>query len=123
MNLVKLLPCPFCNGDAEFQRLGDRRQSCIVACTNCGARHESPDQDEFNGSSWNRRFGPKAEGPPETAETDLQIIHRQQTDFLTKVYYISKYSFAAVILMALLCGIQAGFWMWLSFWIQRNFTR
>lgn len=53
---VKLRPCPFCgNGEPEFERLGDRRQSCIVACGHCGARHESSDEGESNGQSWNRR--------------------------------------------------------------------
>ena len=51
----KLLPCPFCGGEAEIERMGTRRQSCQVACTNCGARHEGPDQDEHSGDSWNRR--------------------------------------------------------------------
>jgi Lar family restriction alleviation protein len=50
-----LLPCPFCGGEAEFERLGTGRQSCIVACVNCGARHESSDEDAHNGDSWNIR--------------------------------------------------------------------
>lgn len=51
----KLLPCPFCGGEAEIERMGTRRQSCQVACTNCGAHHEGPDEDEHSGDSWNRR--------------------------------------------------------------------
>jgi len=51
----KLKPCPFCDGEAEFERLGNHRQSCIVACTMCGARHESSDEGEHCGSSWNHR--------------------------------------------------------------------
>jgi len=51
----ELLPCPFCGGEAEFVRLGDKRVSCQVKCTNCGASHESSDEGEHNGSSWNMR--------------------------------------------------------------------
>lgn len=51
----ELKPCPFCGGAAEFEREGTPRRSCIVACTQCGARHESGDQDWCNGSSWNSR--------------------------------------------------------------------
>lgn len=48
--------CPFCGGEAEFERLGTSRQSCIVVCTWCGCSHESSDQGTHNGQSWNRRF-------------------------------------------------------------------
>jgi Lar family restriction alleviation protein len=50
-----LAPCPFCGGAAGFERMGNRRQSCIVVCGNCGARQESADEDDHNGSSWNER--------------------------------------------------------------------
>lgn len=56
MLMEDLKPCPFCGGKAEFERYGDRRQSCIVICTNCGARHESSDQGWHNGYSWNSRM-------------------------------------------------------------------
>jgi len=56
---LKLLPCPFCGHDSpDFERLGDRRQSCIVVCGMCGCRHESSDEGRWNGSSWNRRVKP-----------------------------------------------------------------
>lgn len=51
----ELKPCPFCGGQAEYERQGTSRQSCIVACTQCGCRHESSDQDWYNGSQWNTR--------------------------------------------------------------------
>jgi len=52
----ELLPCPFCGHDSpEFERMGTRRQSCIVICGHCGARHESSDEDAESGSSWNQR--------------------------------------------------------------------
>lgn len=52
----ELLPCPFCGHDSpEFERMGTSRQSCIVICGNCGARHESGDEYLRSGSSWNTR--------------------------------------------------------------------
>jgi Lar family restriction alleviation protein len=52
---VKLLPCPFCGGEAEFQRRGTGRVSCVVDCTECGASHSSSDEGDRSGTSWNRR--------------------------------------------------------------------
>lgn len=65
----ELLPCPFCGHDSpEFERMGTRRQSCIVICGHCGARHESSDEDAESGTSWNRRAAvaaqPEAVGEP-----------------------------------------------------------
>ena len=52
--MIKLLPCPFCGGNAEIEQEGTGRQSCIVRCTNCGCSLES--SESFNsGSSWNTR--------------------------------------------------------------------
>lgn len=64
--IEKLKPCPFCGSKAEYERLGTSRHSCIVVCTNCGCRHESGDQDWYNGSSWNRRISdqPKKDEKP-----------------------------------------------------------
>jgi Lar family restriction alleviation protein len=53
-----LLPCPFCGGEPRFERIGTPRLSCIVACLDCGASLESPDQGEQSGSSWNTRASP-----------------------------------------------------------------
>lgn len=52
---MELKPCPFCGGEAEFEREGNYRQSCIVSCRSCGARHESSDEDDCNGATWNLR--------------------------------------------------------------------
>ena len=51
----KLILCPFCDGEAEFEKLGTPRQSSIVTCLNCGCRLESNEEGEHNGSNWNRR--------------------------------------------------------------------
>lgn len=50
----KLLPCPFCGGDAAFERVGDRRQSTIVACQECGCRLESGAEWDHE-RDWNTR--------------------------------------------------------------------
>jgi Lar family restriction alleviation protein len=50
-----LLPCPFCGGRAEVEQAGTRLRSCIVACSNCGCRHESGDEEPSSGRSWNMR--------------------------------------------------------------------
>ncbi len=56
-----LAPCPFCGHDTPvFERLGTPRQSCIVACGMCGARVESGDEGERNGSAWNQLTPPPA---------------------------------------------------------------
>ena len=54
----KLLPCPFCGGEAEFERMGTPRQSCIVACTDCGGRLEASEEGAACGSQWNDRHVP-----------------------------------------------------------------
>ena len=51
----ELKPCPFCGGEAEFERTGTNRRSCIVTCTDCGATHEGPDEYDNSGSAWNTR--------------------------------------------------------------------
>ncbi|MHA7852234.1 Lar family restriction alleviation protein [Roseovarius sp.] len=50
----ELKPCPFCGGDAAFERLGSPRQSCIVSCNNCGCRLEANENWDF-GTAWNAR--------------------------------------------------------------------
>lgn len=52
-----LLPCPFCGGKAQIERLGDGRQSMIIACEDCGCRLESPDTAMVYEKhwAWNRR--------------------------------------------------------------------
>lgn len=57
---MPLKPCPFCGGEAAFERLGDRRQSTIVACQWCGARLESGETFD-HGAAWNSRVDLSAE--------------------------------------------------------------
>lgn len=51
----ELLKCPFCNGDAYFEREGTSRRSCIVNCSDCGCRLES-NETCSSGSQWNKRI-------------------------------------------------------------------
>lgn len=53
--MIKLKPCPFCGGEAEFERVGTARMSTIVSCTECGATLESGEAGEIAGTSWNSR--------------------------------------------------------------------
>lgn len=56
-----LKPCPFCGHTTPyFERIGTRRASCIVVCGYCSGSHESSDEDENNGRSWNHRTAPEA---------------------------------------------------------------
>lgn len=50
----ELLPCPFCGGEAEYERQGGWRQSEIVVCTDCGCRLEYNGSPELE-SNWNMR--------------------------------------------------------------------
>lgn len=63
----ELLPCPFCGGQASFERRGTPRQSCIVVCGWCGCRHESGDEGAKCGESWNTRQ------PAMPADAEFQI--------------------------------------------------
>lgn len=62
---MKLLPCPFCGGDAEVVQLGTGRQSCQVACTNCSCTLES--NENGAGYYWNHR------GPSGTITTGTVV--------------------------------------------------
>lgn len=53
--MIKLKPCPFCGGEAEVGTHGNHRQSTIISCGECGVTHESGDEGEMVGTSWNSR--------------------------------------------------------------------
>lgn len=50
----ELKPCPFCGGEADLERRGDRHVSTIVACLECGCRLENGETFD-HGSAWNTR--------------------------------------------------------------------
>lgn len=57
--MIDLLPCPLCEGEAEFERMGTGRVSCIIACTDCGLKLETGESGAMCGRSWNSRPKPK----------------------------------------------------------------
>jgi Lar family restriction alleviation protein len=71
--VIELKPCPFCgNAEPYFERTGTPRQSCIVECGNCGCRHESSDEGDNSGLSWNERT--PATPPAPTTEPTAKPI-------------------------------------------------
>lgn len=71
----KLLPCPFCGEEAEFERLGMRRSSCIVKCLFCGCRVETSETGEACGRNWNTRRG-EAAAEQRGAEREREAAYR-----------------------------------------------
>lgn len=53
--MINLKQCPFCGGEAEFERVGTVRMSTIVTCTECGSTLESGEIGESAGTRWNDR--------------------------------------------------------------------
>lgn len=81
--MVDLLSCPFCGGEAEFERLGTPRQSTIVACTQCSCRHESGEEWD-HGRAWNRRSTLKPEGEQISGEAvERGAVAGNVTDAMT----------------------------------------
>ncbi len=78
-NTPKLLPCPFCGGDAEFERLGTRMQSTIVACQFCGATQECGETYDY-GDVWNTRTAPTSDTHVIISREVLELM-KQTTDF------------------------------------------
>lgn len=52
---ISLKPCPLCEEEAEFERFGTLKVSCIVICKSCGCTVESNETDIQCGSQWNTR--------------------------------------------------------------------
>jgi Lar family restriction alleviation protein len=117
-NLMTLLePCPFCGGEAGYVRYGDRRQSSIVSCSDCGARVEANEEGDFNGSAWNRRHLPKVDPPPlsqesqQDLETQLKPIQERKESAAWPVR-----TFTLVLLALLfLSALQLGLWFWVIY--------
>lgn len=57
--MMKLEPCPFCEDDnVEIQQYGNKRQSTIYACTNCGCMLETGEESD-HGQRWNDQYALK----------------------------------------------------------------
>lgn len=67
--------CPFCGGEAEVERQGTKRESCIISCTECGGLHEGPDEYEMCGYQWNMRVTDQAHA---AQELDQVIAERDE---------------------------------------------
>lgn len=67
--MTDLRECPFCGGGAEIEQVGTRRQSQIIACTNCGCRLESAETRIDAHIQWNRR-----------AETERETVAQWMID-------------------------------------------
>lgn len=50
----ELKACPFCGGEAEIERVGNRRVSTVYQCTNCGCSLETG-EEWGHGKGWNTR--------------------------------------------------------------------
>jgi len=84
MDIVELLPCPFCGGDAERIDFGpgsgDNEGGSCIACTRC----QSSGPVEFGYkenfvSNWNRRLAalaPAGVGEADTKRLDFMQSHR-----------------------------------------------
>lgn len=51
----ELLPCPFCGGEPYMEQWGNNRQSCIIACQDCGCSMETGETGHDCGGMWNQR--------------------------------------------------------------------
>jgi len=54
--MEELYPCPFCEGEAEIERMGTNRVSMVIVCTNCGCRLETNETSESEYLRWNTRY-------------------------------------------------------------------
>jgi Lar family restriction alleviation protein len=112
--MTKLDPCPFCGGEASFERLGTNRQSCIINCENCGCRLETNETGEWCGEQWNRRKYVLAVSeepveqqprPPESAAPESMdgrvSVPVEVVKNVEKLHFIS-------LLLVLVTGVQAG---------------
>ena len=71
---IALQPCPFCNGEAFFERVGDSSQTTVVECKECGCFLESG--ETWNaGTKWNTR----------TATVEIEQLRAENAEWQAKV--------------------------------------
>ena len=54
MSETKLLPCPFCGGEAILRHNGWTDKDCVVCCV-CGCRQEDSNTEDEAAKKWNTR--------------------------------------------------------------------
>lgn len=113
MNILE--PCPFCGGEAGFERYGDRRQSSIVTCTNCGARVEANEEGDFNGTAWNRRKLPAPEPLSQPSQQDLETQIRSIQKRAEKLQWGPRVMVLASLALVFFSAVQTGLWIWLVY--------
>ncbi|MBD9511528.1 hypothetical protein IB265_32755 [Ensifer sp. ENS10] len=75
---VALDPCPFCACEARIERIGDRRQSTIYRCDNCGCSLETG-EEWGHGKGWNERLTRITDEMVERAAKALEKRIKQDT--------------------------------------------
>lgn len=68
-----LKPCPFCGGEAQIERVGDRRQSTIYSCLDCGCCLETGENHNQIPDRWNERTDVDAVVPHHDTDKDAEI--------------------------------------------------
>jgi hypothetical protein len=74
---MKLLPCPFCGGEAEIERYGTHRYSTKYQCTECGCELETGEEWD-HGKRWNERYWAVADTviPVENIDETVEALHQ-----------------------------------------------
>ena len=81
----KLLPCPFCGDKAEFDRIGNRKQSNQISCNNCGCHFEDgAEWDQEKG--WNERAELAPEGKQIISNAAISFLFENHRDIYDEFY-------------------------------------
>ena len=90
--MIKLKACPFCgNSTPRIVRAGTARRSTQIECGWCGCRHESGDEGDRVGASWNERSA------PDTAAQVLSSCPACETGTLTPELYTDTLGAVTVV--------------------------
>ena len=91
----KLLPCPFCNGEAkvfnhhDFDKNVQVFHNYFVACRQCCAQTDNDGETELSAiAAWNRRVADK---PKWTKETPTETGWTKETPKETGLYYLYRH--------------------------------
>lgn len=85
---LALLPCPFCGGEAEIERIGDRRVSTVYRCCQCGCSLETG-EEWGHGEHWNRRAALTAYTASQSEPDDALEGLRELSERATKGPWIA----------------------------------